>query len=236
MRVIALLAVVSVLAGTSSAANRPTPRRQLTFARLESTHTGIAVVDDITTCGTSCTSDEPHVFLTGDSLSWREITPPHMLFQFEDAVFLDSNRGWVVANDCAAGRAFVYRTSDGGRSWRSAAVDGINCAAGSRMNVTFADMKRGWLLGVDANGNPPYRFARTVDGGATWAGMRSAPVAGGDQRRGGRESVAGAQPVRRAATAVRHRERRTCVAAARPSAPGRMERRPRLSGHAHLLR
>jgi photosystem II stability/assembly factor-like uncharacterized protein len=178
-RVAALLAVVSVLAGTAPAADGPTARRQLSFARLESTSFGIAAIYDVAKCGRGCTSYKPHLFLTSDGRSWREVTPPRMPVQFEDALFLDPAHGWVVSNDCAAGRAFVYRTTDGGRSWRSAAVRSTNCAAGSRLDPTFSDRKHGWILDVYANGNPPYPFSRTLDGGATWREIgRGAPVAG----------------------------------------------------------
>src|SRR5436309_10830205 len=142
-RIVVLLTSVCLFAGTSIGASGSAVERQLAFARLQFSSFGIAAVYDVTKCGAGCASYKPHVFLTSDGRSWREVTPPRMLSEFEDALFLDPARGWVVANDCTAGRAFVYRTTDGGRSWGSAAVRSTNCAAGSYLDLAFSNREHG---------------------------------------------------------------------------------------------
>ena len=138
---------------------------------------GIALVYNVAKCGPTCRSYKPHVFATNDGRAWREITPPQMLDGFEDALFIDPAHGWVVAGDCAAGRASVHRSTDGGRSWHLSPVGSSNCAAGSRLDLAFSDRKRGWILYVYENGNRQW-FSQTSDGGATWTGRRTAPLAG----------------------------------------------------------
>jgi len=101
-----------------------------------------------------------------------------MLFELEDVQFASRMVGWVVENDCAQGKAYVDRTRDGGRSWDKAAVGSTNCAAGSRLNISFADRRHGWLLDVYENGSGPYPLERTLDGGATWRPVGRVPIAG----------------------------------------------------------
>lgn len=177
-RIAVLLAAVCLFAGTSLAANGPTVRRQLSFARLQSSSFGIAAIYNAATCGADCTSYKPHLFVINDGRSWREVTPPHVLVQLEDVYFSTQLTGWVVANDCVAGKAFVYRTTDGGRTWRSAAVRATNCSAGSRLDLSFSDTKHGWILDVYENGNG-VPLQRTLDGGRTWREVAaSAPLKG----------------------------------------------------------
>src|SRR5918994_3894721 len=166
-RAVVLLAAVGLFAGAALAGDRSSVRGQLAFARLQSSSFGIAATYDVVPCGTACTSYKPHIFITNDGSSWREVTPEHMLPQLEDVVFSTRLIGWVAANDCAAGRAFVYRTTNGGRTWRSAAVPATNCSAGSRLDLSFSDNRHGWMLKVFENGNYA-RLERTRDGGKTW--------------------------------------------------------------------
>lgn len=174
---VALVAVVGLFAGAALANGETSVRSQLAFARLQSPSFGIAAISDAVTCGASCTTYRSHIFVT-DHGRWREVTPPHMLWQIEDVVFSSPLVGWVVANDCAAAKAFVYRTADGGRTWRAAPVRSTNCAAGSRLDLSLSDNRHGWILDVYANGNR-FPLARTSDGGETWQQVNAtAPLAG----------------------------------------------------------
>ena len=68
-----------------------------------------------------------------------------------DIFFVDGSYGW------AAG-AGVWRTTDGGATWRR-----IPLLAGTTLRrILFADRNRGWALGHDN------RVLRTEDGGETW--------------------------------------------------------------------
>jgi len=178
VRAVVLLAAVGLFTGVALARDEPRVRRQLAFARLQSSSFGIAGIYDVHSCGAVCTSYKPRIFITNDGRSWREVTPQHMLSELEDALFSTRLVGWVAANDCAAGKAFVYRTTNGGRTWRSAAVRATNCSAGSRLDLSFSDNKHGWLLNVFENGNRA-SLERTRDGGKTWNEVNaSAPLKG----------------------------------------------------------
>jgi photosystem II stability/assembly factor-like uncharacterized protein len=109
-----------------------------------------------------------HVFVTRDSRTWRDVTPPRLRSSVIDVVFINARTGWVVTNDCTAGRASVHRTSDGGRTWARTPVKPTNCAAGSRLELSFLDSKHGWLVRIYENGNQT-GLDRTVDGGRVWA-------------------------------------------------------------------
>src|SRR3954467_7104997 len=132
-RVVLVLAILGLVAGAALARGEIAARRVLGLARLQSPSLGVAAVYNGVRCGTYCKSLTPHIFVTGDSHSWREVTPPHLLLEVEDVVFSTPGAGWVVANDCAAARAFFYRTRNGGHTWRRTRAPEVNCAAGSRL-------------------------------------------------------------------------------------------------------
>jgi photosystem II stability/assembly factor-like uncharacterized protein len=187
LRAVALVAAGLILVGTSSGA---TPKRALIYARLQLPSLGTLGVDDAKSCGPSCTTTEPHLFAVRGARPAREMTPRHMLFQLEDLEFATPERGWMVANDCSAGKAFVYRTADGGRSWKRARVGATNCAAGSRLDLSFADARHGWILD-DVRNAPFAQLAQTVDGGRTWVERGRAPVTGSIVFRNEREGWLG---------------------------------------------
>jgi photosystem II stability/assembly factor-like uncharacterized protein len=68
---------------------------------------------------------------------------------------LDGRRAWVVQDEPTASFASLYRTTDGGRSWRT-----IGKSLPDIGSVTFTDLRRGWLSGG--------RLFRTADGGRHW--------------------------------------------------------------------
>ena len=177
-RLVALLAVVCLFAGAALAREEVTVRTDLALARLESRSLGVSAIYNVVACGADCASLTPHVFVTRDGHSWREVTPSHLLIEVEDVVFSTPRVGWIAANDCSAGKAFFYRTGNGGRTWRRAPAPEANCAAGSRLDVSFADARHGWILLVAENGGR-VRLFRTRDGGNTWTGVgKDAPLKG----------------------------------------------------------
>jgi photosystem II stability/assembly factor-like uncharacterized protein len=176
-RAVVVFAVVG-LASAALARDGATVRRQLAFARLQSPSFGVAVVYDLVRCGAYCKSYKPHVYAVDYGRSWREVTPPHVLEEPEDVVFLSRRVGWISANDCAAGKAFVYATTDGGRIWRRAPIQATNCAAGSRHELAFSDARHGWSLLIFENGNES-PLEHTTDGGKTWRQVTpNAPLKG----------------------------------------------------------
>jgi photosystem II stability/assembly factor-like uncharacterized protein len=128
--------------------------------------------------------------LTSERLLWsagtqdssRDITPAREeAAKLKAVFFLDSLRGWAVAQ---AGRSTeatdftVFRTVDGGKSWRSGAF-AAPAAASDSVSLDFLDGQHGWaLVRLETSTN----FSRgelygTKDGGATWTRL-SAPVGG----------------------------------------------------------
>ena len=91
------------------------------------------------------------------------------LAAWPDALFLDGTHAWViyaVANADPKSPAAIFRTTDGGLSWRKSNTQ----VAGMGYNVTFTDATHGWVLahrGVAA-GSEGVALAGTTDGGATW--------------------------------------------------------------------
>ena len=177
-RVVLMLAILGLLAGATLARGESPARRVLELARLQSPSVGVVAIYNVVPCGTYCRSYTPHIFATGDGRPWREVTPPHLLLEVEDVAFSTPREGWVVANDCAAGRALFYRTRNGGQTWWRSRAPEVNCAAGSRLDVSFADAKHGWILLVAENGNRVGLF-RTQDEGKTWKPVgKDAPLKG----------------------------------------------------------
>jgi len=163
MRLTALLAV----AGAAALTPATTARSHVAVARLVSPSLGFVATS---------TGSRTRLFAV-NGRSWRDVTPPHVRFQPEDLVFVDRKHGWLVTNDCAAGRALVDRTNDGGRTWRSAHVRSTNCAAGSALALSFVDRLHGWLVRTFENA-PGADLSRTVDGGRTWSRARELPLLG----------------------------------------------------------
>src|SRR5690242_45984 len=127
----------------------------------------------------SLRSGEP--FLPGQ----QTVYPPN----YSD-FFLDAGHGWLVRSyqtDAACTDHFtVFRTSDGGRTWRSS---DINAGAASAPALSFLDAQHGWLMLTVPNPtshttpSPRARavaqthtaWYRTTDGGASWHSSSTGP-------------------------------------------------------------
>jgi photosystem II stability/assembly factor-like uncharacterized protein len=79
---------------------------------------------------------------------------------------LDGTRAWVVQNEPAGSFASLYRTIDGGRSWRTVNSKSLPDVG----SVTFVSAKHGWLSGG--------RLFRTADGGKNWTRIPLSPPNG----------------------------------------------------------
>jgi photosystem II stability/assembly factor-like uncharacterized protein len=81
--------------------------------------------------------------------------------------FLDSSHGWFATFSVLTLKETLYRTSNGGRTWRAFAAPGHNVAAGSGDSLQFVSPTQGWLVDTVANA-PRETLYRTTDGGAHW--------------------------------------------------------------------
>ena len=104
---------------------------------------------------------------------WRNATPRHLHgTAIDDVVFIDRQRGWLASYDCAEAAVYVYRTSDGGQSWRLLGKPATHSCGGGPTYLSFADATRGWMEPVSPNG-PGGELLRTDDGGRTWSQIGS---------------------------------------------------------------
>jgi photosystem II stability/assembly factor-like uncharacterized protein len=93
----------------------------------------------------------------------------------DDVRFIDSQHGWVVVWSVDTVRAKVYRTRDGGRTWRSTPVASHGAHAGASDTLQFLDARRGWLVVLEPTAPAASLFA-TRDGGASWRPVASLPA------------------------------------------------------------
>lgn len=103
-----------------------------------------------------------------DNGRWRNVTPPQLhAAAIDDIAFLDSRHGWIAAYDCATVKVYLYRTSDGGRTWDSLGAKADHSCGGGPTWLSFVDREHGWMEPVSPNG-PTGALLRTHDGGRTW--------------------------------------------------------------------
>ena len=143
-------------------------------------HRGISDVG--TSGGVTWATDHHHLWLTTNrGRSWRGVRlrplgvhlhkgNPNPLTNIADVQFVDRQRGWVSSTD----RAGIYRTTDGGRTWRVAIPPG--CYRGcDGASIDFLDARHGYaLVGVRAIASN--KLFRTDDGGQTWQLVSQPPV------------------------------------------------------------
>ena len=99
---------------------------------------------------------------------WSDATPPRLHANLiDDVAFADRQHGWIAAYDCARAAVYVYRTTDGARSWQALGARGTHSCGGGPTFLSFVDDRRGWMEPVSPNG-PAGALLRTDDGGRTW--------------------------------------------------------------------
>ncbi len=83
-----------------------------------------------------------------DDGGWRNATPAKLAADGVDAIddvaFVDRRHGWVAAYNCATVAVYLYRTSDGGRSWQSLGKPASHSCGGGPTFLSFVDDRRGW--------------------------------------------------------------------------------------------
>jgi photosystem II stability/assembly factor-like uncharacterized protein len=109
---------------------------------------------------------------------WREVTPPTLradgIDAIDDVAFVDRRHGWVAAYNCANVAVYLYRTSDGGSSWRSLGTPASHSCGGGPTFLSFIDDEHGWMEPVSSNA-PAGVLLGTDDGGRTWKRLASGP-------------------------------------------------------------
>jgi photosystem II stability/assembly factor-like uncharacterized protein len=90
--------------------------------------------------------------------------------------FLKPLSGWLASFPGAGGPERLYRTENGGRSWRELSAPGHVIAGGSTDAVQFVSPISGWLADIEPTG-PAETLLHSMDGGATWRCL--AATAGG---------------------------------------------------------
>lgn len=110
--------------------------------------------------------------------TWTDITPMQTVpgglppdLALLHPFFLDPEHGWVTANDCAGGKAVLFRTASGGRRWGRTSIPPSTCNAGAGTTPTFVDTRHGWLVHLEPTGASA-SIQRTTDGGKTWSRER----------------------------------------------------------------
>jgi len=112
------------------------------------------------------------VYVTADGHSWRQVTPRGAVqpatFKAIDAVaFRGAREGWLISSDCSTGRGSVYRSSDGGRSWKAYVFHAHSCVGGANFSLNVESDSRAWVLQNEPTG-PNSRVYRTTNSGRSW--------------------------------------------------------------------
>lgn len=131
-------------------------------ARLVSAHLGLAATFE-------GSGQAPRLWLTADSVHWKDITPTGLSSAVEDVYATDADHIWATSwNSANCGGVTVWRTTDGGSSWSSSPAPGHNCAAGSTSMIRFVDRGHGFLVDISATG-PSESLYGSDDGGRNWS-------------------------------------------------------------------
>ncbi len=100
--------------------------------------------------------------------------------------FLDSDRGWVIANAPWQGKVGIFQTKDGGASWEEQSADVPKAFSEDEIHadsLTFLDKRTGLILAHLPTATDRSLFYLTTNAGETWL-----PIA--DQLTGSEDGVA----------------------------------------------
>jgi photosystem II stability/assembly factor-like uncharacterized protein len=172
----AVMGVVDTVAASGRAVTGTVVRTTVGPTRLLSAGFGYSVAyREVETGTTVHTTIGLFVYEDG---RWRNVTPPMLrpdgIDAIDDVAFLDRRHGWVAAYNCATVSVYIYRTSDGGRSWRALGKPTSHSCGGGPTFLSFVDDQHGWMEPVSPNG-PVGELLRTNDGGQTWKRVASGP-------------------------------------------------------------
>ncbi len=117
-----------------------------------------------------------HLMRTEDGgTTWWEVTPPEMIKPSDvkhlvlQGYFLDAQHAWVMLRGGFRSMV-VWRTADGGQTWRSSRINLRGQSSESWPYLVFTNQEQGWLLLSYFQGAGSYEedILRTYDGGQTW--------------------------------------------------------------------
>ena len=116
-----------------------------------------------------------------DGGRWRDATPAALRSpgsdDVEDVSFVNRRDGWIATFNCAMAAVQLFRTTDGGRSWRSLGTkSGHSCSSGATF-LSFINSQQGWMEPVSPTG-PVGALLKTTDGGTTWKHIATGPAVG----------------------------------------------------------
>jgi photosystem II stability/assembly factor-like uncharacterized protein len=115
---------------------------------------------------------------------------------FKQIDFADARHGWILGYGQQIGapvlQVVLWRTSDGGRSWRRVDRTGLpeagrgvsdrgnrdSCGSQDSLGLTFTGAAAGWLTGDTCGGRTPEAWS-THDGGESWRQVTVPPPPGG---------------------------------------------------------
>ena len=196
LRIAALTALAATCVGSSAAASHSAgsePKTWSTYQLIDVRNAGnpVAMIElRHRRIGRDSVSIQTHLLLRA-ARHWRDATPRGLKWGIEDAYFVDRRNGWLVTNECAAGKGAMYRTRNGGRTWRRLPWRFTHgCAAGSGFRLVFLDRRRGWVIAPSPTA-PRGEIFRTQDAGMTWAYNDTSPTGVPCARRGGLHDRAG---------------------------------------------
>jgi photosystem II stability/assembly factor-like uncharacterized protein len=102
---------------------------------------------------------------------WRDVTPlrsTRQRIEVRKVSALSALTAWVVPANTGGPRAEIFRTTDGGRTWKSVAIDS------DVLPISFINPHEGWFLNVGSS-HPPHGsdqgILHSTDGGGTWTGI-----------------------------------------------------------------
>jgi photosystem II stability/assembly factor-like uncharacterized protein len=124
------------------------------------------------TCSSTDAQTRIPTYDTGDDIAY-----PISTHQVEDLLFWETKHGWIVVTDHALNQDHLFRTSDGGATWKNTALPpGIK-------KLFFLNATNGWALQYSFTAGEPatitYHLLRTRDGGDTWRQISSRPFLSG---------------------------------------------------------
>jgi photosystem II stability/assembly factor-like uncharacterized protein len=130
---------------------------------------GVVAVNELTSKG-------PRLYVSTDLGAHFDAVGPRLSRNtaIDDAQFLDRDHGWFVGWSVLTVRARLYRTVDGGRSWRSVEVASHGVHGGAIDTIQFLDRRHGWLVAQEPTA-PSASLSATSDGGATWRRVSQLP-------------------------------------------------------------
>lgn len=109
---------------------------------------------------------------------WRDVTPGPLEppVELSTVHFIDSLHGWAgTVGGFGTQAVRIFRTTDGGTTWRSSQVT-VDQPSG--ISFDFVDPQHGWLVVATLTTSGFARFGQlfqTVDGGSTWNALPPTP-------------------------------------------------------------